>query len=213
MPSGTTQLCPRANQTTVTLITQKHRWTPTKQNLFQTKTSCPQFSKKIWRKVSSLGSPFELRQEEKSSSGSTKSPPASLRYVICRTAAPFLTAAIADNGLPLSFPPDDDQDKELGLANRAPPKEPPCPYIPLVSLLRKTIEDLQSSRNVPRLPWHTTNFQAPPEVESEFFSPAEVPHACWQQMKDGEYTCRSKGCSKRPVQTADSQTTYDFPVE
>ena len=164
---------------------------PAKRNLFQQKPSRPQFSEEIWRKVSSLGSPYELRQEDKASSGSTKSPPASLRYLVRRTAAPFFAAAIADNGLPLAFPPDDDQDKELGLANRAPPKEPPCPYIPLVSALRKTIEDLQSSRNVPRLPWHTTNFQAPPEVEKEFFSPAEVPRACWQQMKDDEYTwCR-----------------------
>ncbi len=160
---------------------------PAKRNLFQTKAP-RQFSQEVWQKVSNLGAPYQLRQDDKAQPGSSRSPPASLKYLARRTVAPFFAAAIADNGLTLTFPPDDDQDLELGLANRNPPKEPPCPYIPLVKALRKTIEDLQSSRNVPRFPWHTSNFHAPPDVEKEFFSPAEVPRACWQQMKDDEYT-------------------------
>ena len=74
-----------------------------------------------------------------------------LHYWSSRTSAPFFAAAIADANMTLSFPEEEEQDQELGLACRAPPKEAPRPYIPVLKSLETNIRHLQKSCNAQRV--------------------------------------------------------------
>lgn len=140
-----------------------------------------------WTKVTALGAPYALQGEDTQPPTGTKSR-ADHKFLSRRSVAPFFAAAIVDNGLPLKFPEDTEEDTELGLANRTAPRDPTPPYIPLAKSLQRTLEGLQSDRNIPRLPWHSTNFKASPDTEETFFTPATIPKSCWQQMREDKYS-------------------------
>ena len=114
---------------------------PAKRNLFQAPAQKPQLSSQTWRKVCNLGNPYELPTDEGASISSAKSRDwaASLLYLSSRASAPFFAAAIPDANMTLSFPEEEEQDQELGLACRASPKEAPRPYIPVLKSLQTNI--------------------------------------------------------------------------
>ncbi len=161
---------------------------PAKRQLFQQQAAKKQVAADVWKKVTNLGNPYEVRDSEKTLASSGKNPEASLKYLSAKTSAPFFAAAIADSNLPLNFPAEEDEEPELGIASRAPPKDPPRPLIPVVKDLKNTIRKLQTSRNVQRLQWHSRNFPAPADAESEFFQSTQVPKACWQQMREDAFS-------------------------
>ena len=187
---------------------------PTKRNLFQTPAQKPQLSSQTYRKVCALGNPYELPTDDGASTSSARGrdSAASLLYLSSKASAPFFAAAIADTNMDLSFPEEEEHNQELGLACRAPPKEAPRPYIPVLKSLQANVRQLQKSCNVQRVRWHKTNFQAPPEAEKEFFMPTEVPKTCWQQMKDDAYSwCRPEKAPPAGVEGAASTASMPGP--
>ena len=168
-----------------------------KRNLFQAPAQKPQLSTQTWRKVCNLGNPYELPTEKGASTSLAKGRDSAtaLLYLSSRASAPFFAAAIADANMTLSFPEEEEQDQELGLACRAPPKEAPQPYIPSSNLSRPTSGSCR-------------NFQASPEAEKEFFTSTEVPKTYCQQMRDNAYSwCQPEKAPPAGVEGAAS-TAY-----
>ena len=187
---------------------------PAKRNLFQTPAQKPQLSSQTYHKVCALGNPYELPTDDGASTSLARGrdSAASLLYLSSKASAPFFAAAIADANMDLSFPEEEEHDQELGMACRAPPKEAPRPYIPVLKSLQANVRQLQKSCNVQRVKWHKTNFQAPPEAEKEFFMPTEVPKSCWQQMKDDAYSwCRPEKAPPAGVEGAASTASKPGP--
>jgi hypothetical protein len=176
---------------------------PAKRHLFQEPSRDQQCSAATWQKVSNLGRPYEVHEEDRSSANLGKAAP--LRYLAAKTSAPFFAAAMADASMKLSFPEEEVEDQELGLASRTTPRDPPRPYIPVLKSLQTNVRLLQTSLNVPRHRWHAANFPAPPEAEREFFQPAEVPKTCWQQMREDAYSwCQPEKAPPAGVEGATS---------
>ena len=147
-------------------------------------------SPETWKRIADLGQPYDLQEEDRSSMvGQDKPGTQPLRYLSAKASAPFFAAALHDANMPVTFPTEEDiTDKELGMANRAPEKRPPRPYVPVVRSLQNYIKKLRSTCNIPRLKWPANSFPAPPEADKEFFQPTEVPKACWRQMQEDAYS-------------------------
>ena len=175
-----------------------------KRNLFQEESGGHRPrrpSSEVWHKVTKLGIPYEVHEEDRLAAAKSNTS----RYLSAKTSAPFFAAAMVDANMELSFPPEEEEDQELGMASRTTPKTTPRPYIPVLKSLQTNVRQLQSSLNVPRHKWHADNFPAPPEVEKEFFQPAEVPKSCWQQMRDDAFSwCHPQKDPPAGVEGADS---------
>ena len=182
-----------------------------KRHLFGDSHSKP-VSLEIWKKVVDLGRPYHLKEEDKTA-GQDRQGNQPLRYLSAKTSAPFFAAALHDANMPLTFPAEQDSaDTEFGMANRAPEKLPPRPYVPVVvKTLETYIKKLRDTCNIPRLKWAANSFPAPPEADREFFQPTEVPKACWQQMQDDAYSwCQPERAPPAGVERAASTSTYKF---
>lgn len=166
-------------------------------------------SPETWKKVANLGRPYHLHEEDKTA-GQDRPGNQPLRYLSARTSAPFFAAALHDANMPLTFPKEEDPaDTELGMANRAPEKKPPRPYVPVVKTLQTYVKKLRGTCNIPRLKWTANSFPAPPEADKEFFQPTEVPKACWQQMQDDAYSwCQPEKAPPAGVEGAASTSTH-----
>ena len=100
-----------------------------------------------------------------------------------------MAAAIANNGLPLSFPRQEYRPtREMGVANHEPPQEHPRPYIPLISAVEENLKQLQKAGQVHRVAWHCKNFLATEETENQSLKPTRVPRSCWQQMQEDAFS-------------------------
>ena len=132
-------------------------------------------SPETWKKVVHLGRLYHLQEEDKMA-GQDRQGNQPLRYLSAKTSAPFFAAALHDANMPLTFPAEQDSaDTELRMANWAPEKRPPRPYVPVVKTLQTYIKKLRGTCNIPQLKWVANSFPAPLEADREVFQPTEVP--------------------------------------
>ena len=131
------------------------------------------------------GFPYRVRQDPAAPSEDR----GRIKYLAAETVSPFMAAAIANNGLPLSFPRQDYRPtREMGVANQEPPQEHPRPYIPLISAVEENLKQLQKAGQVHRVAWHCKNFLATEETENQSLKPTRVPRSCWQQMQEDAFS-------------------------
>lgn len=160
-------------------------------DLVQPAPARPQMDAATHSRVRQLGDPFALNPQDDTQQGSTEDEQP-LKFLSPKVAAPFFAAAMIDAGMPLQFPEDkSSSSQELGWASKSREvKRSPRPFLPLLQYLQDFITGMQGnkSRGKDRVGWVARSFRAPPDMESKFLRPAEVPMACWQQMADDTFT-------------------------
>ena len=101
-------------------------------------------SPETWKKVVDLGCPYHLQEEDKTA-GQDRQGNQPLLYFSAKTSAPFFAAALHDAQHAADLPGRFRRHRILGMANRAPEKRPPRPYVLVVKTLQTYIKKLRGT--------------------------------------------------------------------